>query len=223
VETVKRREAKGTMRSTREITRRTASMLILSATACQVHAGAKVNGEVDVHASAEGGANAGTATSKPVLELDVEFNFDKATLTRTDLAQLSKRETLDALCKALARHKQLVVEGHADSRGPAAHNLELTTQRAEQVRQTFLANKVCHIDPSKLVSVGRGEKEPRRCHEPPECDGKDHGPASCEPCWKQNRMTIVAIADETPASLAPASGCSRVLVLGEERGSRMCE
>ncbi len=204
------------------------SMIALAG--CEVHATGKVSssGGLDVHVSDVEAVELQKPAEprKPVLELDVEFNFDKATLTDGDKRQLSRAETLDALCKALAAHKQLVVEGHADSRGSAGHNLKLTAQRAERVRQAFLGNKVCHIDPAQLVAVGRGAQEPRRCQEKPECDGKDHGPRSCEDCWKQNRKTIVAIAEEAqapPATLAQAPGCSRVLVLGEERGSRMCE
>jgi outer membrane protein OmpA-like peptidoglycan-associated protein len=205
------------------------SMLALAG--CEVHATGKVSssGNLDVHVTdyeSKPLPSPSATPRKPVLELDVEFNFDKASLTDADKQELSRAETLDALCKALAAHKQLVVEGHADSRGSAGHNLKLTAARAERVRQAFLGNKVCHIDPAALVAVGRGAQEPRRCQEKPECDGKDHGPRSCEDCWKQNRKTIVAIAEETepvPATLAQAPGCSRVLVLGEERGSRMCE
>jgi hypothetical protein len=61
-------------------------------------------------------------------------------------------------------------------------------------------------------------------------------------CWNENRMTILSIPEDAapapmpaiaevpkapplpgPATPAARSGCSRVLVLGEERGSRMCE
>jgi outer membrane protein OmpA-like peptidoglycan-associated protein len=179
----------------------------------------------------------------PVLVLDIDFGFGSAKLTDSDRKTLSKPETLDVLCKAVAKYKSLTVEGHADSRGADAYNLRLTQQRAESVRDALLANSHCHVDGSQLVAVGVGKKGPPRCPEPPECLGKDKGPANCEACWNENRMTIISITEDRTAAAAPPPpapaptpaprpaassaaldpSCSRVLVLGEERGSRMCE
>ena len=176
--------------------------------------------------------------STTLLALDIDFEFNRATLTAADKKTIDGN--VDAICKLVAKHKQLTIEGHSDSRGPAERNLQVSQERAAAVREEILANKRCHIEPQALVAVGLGEKEPRRCHEPPECDAKDHGPKSCENCWNENRMTVLSIPldpaavasapsaapEPAAAPAAPAAAslnCSRVLQLGQERGSRMCE
>ena len=173
--------------------------------------------------------------STTLLALDIDFEFNRAVLTAADKKTIDGN--VDAICKLVEKHKQLTIEGHSDSRGPAERNLQVSQERAASVREEILANKRCHIDGQQLIAVGYGEKEPRRCHEPPECDGKEHGPKSCENCWNENRMTVLSIpldraapaASATPPEPAPVpapaaqTNCSRVLVLGQERGSRMCE
>ncbi len=178
-------------------------------------------------------APAASTASTTLLALDIDFDFNRATLTAADKKTIDSN--VDAICKLVEKHKQLTIEGHSDSRGPAERNLQVSQERAAAVREEILANKRCHIDGQALVPAGFGEKEPRRCHEPPECDGKDHGPKSCENCWNENRMTVLSIPQDSaapaasvaPAEVAPApvaqTSCSRVLVLGQERGSRMCE
>jgi outer membrane protein OmpA-like peptidoglycan-associated protein len=205
--------------------------------ACQVHASAtakiSTSGDISADARAAGGRSGtapdGTAGSKALLALDLDFEFDRAKLNDADRKTIA--DNVDAVCKLIETHKRLTVEGHADSRGPDDRNLQLSQGRAEAVRVELLANKRCHIAAPQLVAAGYGEKEPRRCHEPAACDGNDHGPRSCEDCWNENRMTIISIPAE-PAS-APArqpaleatrgpASCSQVLLLGEQRGSRMC-
>jgi outer membrane protein OmpA-like peptidoglycan-associated protein len=172
-------------------------------------------------------------SSTTLLALDIDFEFNSAKLTASDKKTIDGN--VDAICKLVEKHHQLTIEGHSDSRGPAERNAQVSQGRAAAVREEILANKRCHIDGQQLVAVGLGEKEPRRCHEPPECDGKEKGPKSCENCWNENRMTVISIplAPAAPAASAPApeptpapaaaNNCSRVLVLGQERGSRMCE
>lgn len=216
---------------------------------CQVHAtgSAKLNSSTGVQASANADVTTGSAgpagaaapiandrpKSRTLLALDIDFEFDHAKLIDSDRKTLA--DNMGAICLLVKEHQRLTIEGHADSRGPDDHNLQLSQERAAAVREAILANKRCSIAASQLVAVGFGEKEPRRCHELPECDSKDHGPKTCENCWNENRMTILSVPEETTATGAPSapaaappaaqgqSGCSRVLVLGEERGSRMCE
>jgi outer membrane protein OmpA-like peptidoglycan-associated protein len=199
--------------------------------ACQVHASASasVNAGGDAHAASTAGSAQERAASKPLLALDLDFEFDRAKLNDADHKTIA--DNVDAVCKLIETHKRLTIEGHADSRGPADRNLQLSQERAGAVREELLANKRCRIAATQLVAVGYGEKEPRRCHEPAACDGNDHGPKSCEDCWNENRMTIISIPAEPVASTtrAPApeavrgpASCSQVLLLGEQRGSRMC-
>jgi outer membrane protein OmpA-like peptidoglycan-associated protein len=213
---------------------------------CQAHVAsiastARTSPEIQVAGSAPPPPPAQTpatdakAGSKTLLALDLDFEFNSAKLISSDKKTIATNVT--AICKLVEKHKALTIEGHADSRGPAEHNLQLSQERAEAVREEILANKRCHIEPAQLSAVGYGEKEPRRCHEPPQCDGKDNGPKTCENCWNENRMTIIALplepAPAPPPTAAPpppaappaaaSSNCSRVLMLGQERGSRMCE
>jgi outer membrane protein OmpA-like peptidoglycan-associated protein len=182
-------------------------------------------------------ATQASPSSTTLLALDIDFEFNRATLTAADKKTIDGN--VDAICKLVAKHKQLTIEGHSDSRGPAERNAQVSQERAAAVREEILANKRCHIEPQALVAVGVGEKEPRRCHEPPECDGKEKGPKSCENCWNENRMTVLSIPldpaaapvasapsaapEPAPAPAGISPNCSRVLQLGQERGSRMCE
>lgn len=53
---------------------------------------------------------------------------------------------------------QVTIEGHTDSYGSDAFNLELSQRRAEAVRQYLLANMP--LDPASIASVGYGESKP---------------------------------------------------------------
>ncbi len=66
---------------------------------------------------------------------------------------------LDEVAKALQDqgYKQLVVEGHTDSRGGDSANLTLSQNRAEAVRSHLVSRG---IDPAKIRAVGIGESRP---------------------------------------------------------------
>lgn len=53
---------------------------------------------------------------------------------------------------------QISIEGHTDSYGSDAMNLQLSEQRAEAVRQYLLANM--RIEPARIQSIGYGESRP---------------------------------------------------------------
>ncbi len=65
-------------------------------------------------------------SSKTLLALDIDFEFNRAKLTDADRKTLA--DNVDAVCKLVEKHKQLTIEGHADSRGPAERNLELSQE-----------------------------------------------------------------------------------------------
>ena len=82
----------------------------------------------------------------------------------TDSAQLTpeSRTALDTIARAMRGGRlsslNFVVEGHADPRGDADHNLELSKARAESV-VAYLINE--HgIDRQRLQPVGKGASEP---------------------------------------------------------------
>lgn len=77
-------------------------------------------------------------------------------------------ENLDRVGDSLARvahHRSIVVEGHTDSEGEAAHNLSLSQKRADAVREHLVAQG---IDATKIRAVGKGEREPIADNDTPE-------------------------------------------------------
>lgn len=82
----------------------------------------------------------------------------------TDSAELTAeaRAALDTVAKALQSDKlagfSFLVEGHADPRGQADHNLRLSQQRAQSVVD-YLVN-VRGVLPERLAPQGKGSTEP---------------------------------------------------------------
>ena len=52
----------------------------------------------------------------------------------------------------------LTIEGHTDSIGNAAYNLDLSQRRAESVRAVLI--RELNVPPNKIQAVGRGEEVP---------------------------------------------------------------
>jgi len=104
--------------------------------------------------------NFGTAEMKAALDADgkialygILFDYDKATLQ-----QASNKELQDVL-SMLSDHPDLRVEiqGHTDSDGSPAYNLQLSEQRAESVLNYLV---LFGIDAARLESKGYGESMP---------------------------------------------------------------
>jgi len=74
---------------------------------------------------------------------------------------------LAELLRVLGKHSELsiMIEGHTDSSGDDAYNLELSERRAQAVLDYLAANG---IDPSRLASVGKGETEPAASNDTPQ-------------------------------------------------------
>jgi outer membrane protein OmpA-like peptidoglycan-associated protein len=66
------------------------------------------------------------------------------------------KDRLNEVAKAVKDqgYKQIVVEGHTDSRGSASANQELSLKRAQEVRSHLISQG---IDSAKITAVGRGE------------------------------------------------------------------
>ncbi|WP_157861401.1 OmpA family protein [Desulfurivibrio alkaliphilus] len=81
------------------------------------------------------------------------FDYDRATLQQASSKQLQGIVTL------LHDHPdlRLEIQGHTDSDGSAAYNLQLSQRRAESVLNYLL---LFGIDPSRLKSKGYGETMP---------------------------------------------------------------
>ncbi|PIE37761.1 MAG: hypothetical protein CSA54_00775 [Gammaproteobacteria bacterium] len=89
-----------------------------------------------------------TSIGMPIL-----FYFDKTIIRERS------RPFLDSVGEMLTMteyaDRKLVIEGHTDSIGTKAYNQDLSERRAEAIRD-YLVGKH-HIDPSRLVTVGKGE------------------------------------------------------------------
>jgi OOP family OmpA-OmpF porin len=94
-----------------------------------------------------------TDTSIEILN-PVTFEKDKAKLTASSFA------ILDAISTTLKGNPGILlveVQSHTDDRGDAKHNLELSQQRADAVRNYLVAS---HLDPSRLTAQGYGGTQP---------------------------------------------------------------
>ncbi|KQQ62126.1 hypothetical protein ASF66_10570 [Pseudomonas sp. Leaf129] len=86
---------------------------------------------------------------------NVHFEFDKATLTAADRAQL---DTVATRLKTEATTARLSVSGHTDSVGKDAYNQRLSEQRAKAVTDYLVSSGVPR---ASVVSVkGMGEAQP---------------------------------------------------------------
>jgi OmpA-OmpF porin, OOP family len=90
---------------------------------------------------------------EPVILRGVEFATASATLTE------GSRPILDAVADDLKLHPLVRVElqGHTDSRGADAYNLDLSQRRADSVRDYMIARGV---NASRLEAMGYGESQP---------------------------------------------------------------
>ncbi|WP_095148064.1 OmpA family protein [Pseudomonas sp. Irchel s3a18] len=87
------------------------------------------------------------------VELDVKFDFDKATVKPGSLTDVAN------LADFMKQYPQTttVVEGHTDSVGPDAYNQKLSQRRADAVKQVLVQDGV---EASRVSSVGYGESRP---------------------------------------------------------------
>jgi outer membrane protein OmpA-like peptidoglycan-associated protein len=82
----------------------------------------------------------GTEEKKEVIDLNIPFELNSATLQPQAVAQL---EQLDAALRseALGRSR-FMIAGHTDARGNAEYNRQLSLRRAQTVKQYLIAHGV---------------------------------------------------------------------------------
>jgi OmpA-OmpF porin, OOP family len=87
------------------------------------------------------------------LKQKIFFDTNKATI------QPRSFSLLDEIAQVLRSRPTMTVriEGHTDSRGRRAHNMQLSTARAESVRQHLVG---LGIDPSRMQAQGYGPDQP---------------------------------------------------------------
>ncbi len=95
---------------------------------------------------------AAAITTQLVLE-GVAFGHNSAELAPESFA------VLDKVVESLAAYPEVKVEvqGHTDSTGPAAYNLDISSRRAAAVREYLIMGGIA---PERLTSVGYGEDMP---------------------------------------------------------------
>jgi len=90
---------------------------------------------------------------KVSIELNVEFDFDRAVVRNIYEGQIRKvANFLEAYPGTIA-----VIEGHTDSKGSEQYNMKLSQRRAESVVKVLAEHG---IDASRLRAVGYGESRP---------------------------------------------------------------
>jgi len=88
-----------------------------------------------------------------IVENGIRFDVNKATLKPESMGPINK------IYKLMIKYPNLKfsVEGHTDSDGDEAHNLELSKRRAKTVMDKFIA---MGISPGRLKYTGYGESKP---------------------------------------------------------------
>lgn len=87
------------------------------------------------------------------LTIRVNFDFDKSTIRKADVAELEKAV---AFVKKYPDSK-VVVEGHTDSRGTDKYNMKLSQRRADAVKK-YLVDKGNKTE--RITAEGKGEGSP---------------------------------------------------------------
>src|SRR5688572_25320502 len=121
-----------------------------------------------------GGERALSDAEMRIMSQQIYFAFNSAHLTTASRALLREKAAILARNPSLT----LTLTGHADARGPANYNQQLSERRAAAV-QRFLVE--LGITPERLTSEGRGE-------EAPAVQG------SGEPVWQRNRRVEFLIS-----------------------------
>jgi peptidoglycan-associated lipoprotein len=98
---------------------------------------------------------------------DVFFDLDQSTI-RAD-AKAPLQVNADWMKKWPST--QVIVEGHADSRGSSEYNLALGSRRAEAVKQFMVS---LGIQANRITVISKGKEQPF-------CSSED------DACWQQNR------------------------------------
>jgi outer membrane protein OmpA-like peptidoglycan-associated protein len=96
----------------------------------------------------------------------IEFEFDSAAIRDVS------KPILDRAIEVLEEYPDIRIEivGHTDSQGTEEHNLELSKNRAEAVKDYLVAGG---IDESRLETRGAGESEPIIKDESPEAQARN--------------------------------------------------
>lgn len=116
----------------------------------------------------------------------VYFKFNKADLT--PLARLKVKDIAAVVNDPHVIERKLLLEGHTDSSGSYDYNLNLSSLRAEAVKEGLIAEKV---SAGRMTVRGYGEKYPVAENKKPDGSWNAEGQA------KNRRVEIVVKNSET--------------------------
>lgn len=125
----------------------------------------------------------------------IQFEYDSAAIAKASFP------VLDGAAKILQAHPEYVlieIEGHADERGPAPYNLQLTQKRVESVMKALVARGV---SASRLRATGYGEYCP--------LDG-----AHDEAAWAKNRRVEFRVVKTKDGPTGVPLGCDEAAAHG---------
>ena len=97
------------------------------------------------------------ASTKPKIDLDIQFDLNSANITATSMP--SVQALGKALTDANLKGSTFVVAGHTDAVGGLAYNQDLSERRADTIKR-YLIEKY-GIAGTDLVAVGYGKTKPK--------------------------------------------------------------
>jgi outer membrane protein OmpA-like peptidoglycan-associated protein len=97
------------------------------------------------------------ASTKPRIDLDIQFDYNSAEIRKTSLS--SVQELGKALSNPSLKGSTFVVAGHTDAIGGETYNQDLSERRADTIKR-YLTDKY-GINGTDLVTVGYGKTKPK--------------------------------------------------------------
>jgi outer membrane protein OmpA-like peptidoglycan-associated protein len=97
------------------------------------------------------------ATSKPKIDLEIQFDYNSAEISRSSTQAV--QELGKALSDASLRGSTFVVAGHTDAMGGEAYNQDLSERRADTIKRYLVEHY--GLNGSNLVTVGYGKTRPK--------------------------------------------------------------
>ena len=102
------------------------------------------------------------ASSKPKIDLEIQFDYNSANISKTSMPQVQALGK--ALSDASLKGSTFVVAGHTDAIGGEEYNQGLSERRADTIKR-YLTDKF-GINGSDLVTVGYGKTKPKDANAP---------------------------------------------------------
>ena len=103
-----------------------------------------------------------TANAKPKIDLEINFEFNSATIAAKALPQVTALG--EALTSPDLKGRTFIVAGHTDAKGSETYNQGLSERRADAVKR-FLAEKY-GVEITRLLTVGYGATKLKNSESP---------------------------------------------------------